>query len=359
MKYDSVISINQHEISIQSPTYFIADIAANHDGELSRAKELIWLAKEAGADAAKFQHFKAEKIVSDYGFKKLSGQMSHQALWEKSVYEVYKQYELNRQWNEELISTAKSAGIDFLTTPYDTEAISMLDVYLPAYKIGSGDITWTQFIGEIARKDKPVLLATGAASMEDVERAVETVLNYNQKIVLMQCNTNYTGSIDNFKHINLKVLETYKIRYPNMVLGLSDHSSGHSTVLGAIALGARVIEKHFTDDNKRIGPDHSFAMNPYTWREMIDRSRELETALGTGIKQVEKNEQETIVVQRRCLRLKVEKRAGDLISESDLECLRPAPLGALEPYRLRTVIGRKLTVGKQAGDALYLADLEE
>lgn len=359
MKYDSVISINQREISIQSPTYFIADIAANHDGELSRAKELIWLAKEAGADAAKFQHFKAEKIVSDYGFKNLGGQKSHQASWKKSVYEVYKQYELNRQWNEELISTARSAGIDFLTTPYDTEAISMLDAYLPAYKIGSGDITWTQFIAEIARKDKPVLLATGAASMEDVERAVDTVLDYNRKIVLMQCNTNYTGSIDNFKYINLKVLETYKIRYPNMVLGLSDHSSGHSIVLGAIALGARVVEKHFTDDNKRIGPDHSFAMNPHTWREMIDRSRELETALGTGIKQVEKNEQETIVVQRRCLRLTVEKRAGDLISESDLECLRPAPMGTLEPYRLGTVIGRKVTIGKQAGDALYLEDLEE
>ena len=122
----------------------------------------------------------------------------------------------------------------------------------------------------IAQKGKPVLLATGAATMEDVERAVATVLAYNRKLVLLQCNTNYTGSLENFRFINLRVLETYTIRYPHMVLGLSDHTPGHSAVLGAIALGARVIEKHFTDDNRRIGPDHSFAMNPRTWREMID-----------------------------------------------------------------------------------------
>ncbi len=319
MRYDSTVFIKGREIAIDAPTYFIADIASNHDGDLERAKELIWRAKEAGLDAVKFQHFKAEKIVSDYGFRNLKGQMSHQASWKKSVFEVYQQYECNREWNEELVATAIKADIHFMTTPYDVEAVELLDSHLPAYKIGSGDITWTEFLAVIAKRGKPVLLATGASTMEDVERGVESVLEHNRQIVLMQCNTNYTGSLDNFHHINLKVLLTYAVRFPGMILGLSDHTPGHSTVLGAIALGARVIEKHFTDDNSRIGPDHPFSLAPAAWKELIERSRELEISLGNGMKRIESNEKDTVIVQRRCLRLTRDMQAGDKISRSDLE----------------------------------------
>ena len=357
MRYDSRIYINKRKISINSPTYFIADIASNHDGDLGRAKSLIWQAKEAGADAVKFQHFKADRIVSDYGFKNLGGQGSHQASWKKTVYEVYKQYECNREWNEELANTAKEAVIDFMTTPYDVEAVTMLDNYIPAYKIGSGDITWTDFIKLVAKHGKPVLLATGASTMDDVERAVDAVLEYNRQIVLLQCNTNYTGSMENFCHINLRVLQTYAIQFPNMLLGLSDHTSGHATVLGAIALGARVVEKHFTDDNSRQGPDHTFSMNPNSWREMIECSRELELALGDGVKRVEKNEMDTVIIQQRCLRLVRDMQAGEKLELSDLEVLRPAPKGSLKPCRLNEAISKTLAVFKVAGDALYESDL--
>lgn len=357
MRYDSIIRINDKEISVDSPSYFIADIASNHDGDLSRAKKLIWLAKEAGANAVKFQHFKAEKIVSDYGFKHLGGQFSHQASWKKTVFEVYRQYECNRDWNEELADTAKKAGIDFMTTPYDVEAIAMLDRYIPAYKIGSGDITWTDFIEIVAKHGKPVLLATGASMMEDVERAVDAVLKYNRQIILLQCNTNYTASIENFRNINLRVLQTYAIQFPNMLLGLSDHTPGHATILGAIALGARVIEKHFTDDNSREGPDHAFSMNPVTWREMVERSRELEFALGDGVKRIEQNEMYTVVVQQRSLRLVRDMQAGERLTVGDLEALRPAPKNALKPYRISDVIGKALVVPKVAGDALYESDV--
>ena len=357
MNYDTVININGKEISSESQTYFIADIASSHDGDLTRAKELIWLAKESGLDAVKFQHFEASKIVSDFGFKNLGGQMGHQTEWEKPVFEIYKQYECNRNWSEELAETAKKADIDFLTTPYDVEAVELLDRYVPAYKIGSGDITWTEFITFIAQHGKPVLLATGASSMDDVERAVASVLSCNKKIVLMQCNTNYTGSSDNFRHINLNVLKSYARQYPGMVLGLSDHTPGHATVLGAIALGARVIEKHFTDDNRRIGPDHSFSLAPAAWKELIERSRELESALGDGIKCIEYNESDTVVVQRRCLRLTRNMRAGERISQSDLEVLRPVPRGAIPPYALGTVLGKILSCDKVVGDALYEEDV--
>ncbi|WCN38144.1 N-acetylneuraminate synthase family protein [Aneurinibacillus uraniidurans] len=358
MKYQDIIYINGRKISIDSPSYFIADIASNHDGDLERAKELIWLAKEAGADAAKFQHFKAEKIVSDYGFKSLSLHGSHQATWKKSVYEVFEQYECNRSWSEELAKTAAEAQIDFMTTPYDSEALTLLDQYIPAYKIGSGDITWIDFLEQVAQREKPVILATGASTMKDVDRAIEAVTRLNKQLILLQCNTNYTGSLENFKYVNLNVLLTYTKKYPGLLLGLSDHTPGHSTVLGAIALGARVIEKHFTDDNNRIGPDHPFSMNPKTWREMVDRSRELEFSLGDGTKRVEKNEEETVVLQRRCLRVPRDMNAGEILSEDDIECLRPAPSGALEPYELHCVIGKKLRSNKKHGEALYLADFE-
>jgi N-acetylneuraminate synthase len=153
-----------------------------------------------------------------------------------------------------------------------------------------------------------VLLATGAASIGDVQKAVHTVLAKNPHLVLMQCNTNYTGSKENFKYVNLNVLKTYAAMYPDLILGLSDHTPGHAAVLGAVALGARVVEKHFTDDNLREGPDHAFALDPIAWADMVENTRQLEMALGSADKSVAENEQETVVLQRRCLRAAVDIR---------------------------------------------------
>ena len=357
MRYDSVIEIGGRRVALDSPTFFIADIAANHDGELARAKDLIWLAKEAGADVAKFQHFLAKDIVSDRGFRDLGGQQSHQAGWDRSVFEVYDQYHCRREWTDDLVATCREAGIMFMTTPYDFEAIDGFADIVPAFKIGSGDITWRSAIERIAAKGKPVLLASGASDMADVERAVEAVLASNPRLVLMQCNTNYTAELDNFRHINLNVLATFARRWPGMVLGLSDHTAGHATVLGAVAIGARAIEKHFTDDNARDGPDHHFAMNPATWREMVARTRELEAAFGDGIKRIEDNERDTVVIQRRAIRLGRDLDRGTVLAEDDLEVLRPCPPDGLAPYRLSEVVGRKLSRDAKAGDHLTWNDL--
>lgn len=357
MSYQSEIRIGNRKISINNPTYFIADIASNHDGELTRAKELIWSSKESGADAVKFQHFHADKIVSDIGFKKIVGQGSHQSNWKKSVYDVFKQYEFNREWNMELIEEARKAQIEFFTTPYDFGAIDGIDKYMPAYKIGSGDITWTEFIEFIAKKKKPTLLATGASEFIDVKRAVDSILKFNQQIVLMQCNTNYTGSVENFKYINLNVLKTYGTMYPNMILGLSDHTPGHSTVLGAVTLGARVIEKHYTDNNNRIGPDHPFSMNPVSWREMIERTRELEFSLGDGVKVIEQNESETVIVQRRGLYLNKNLSKGQVVQSEDIEFLRPAVENGYSPYEIELVVGSVIRKDKLAGDMISRGDL--
>jgi N-acetylneuraminate synthase len=227
-----------------------------------------------------------------------------------------------------------------------------------AYKVGSGDVTWLDIIRYMANKQKPILLATGASSADEVCRAVDTALAVTKDVVLMQCNTNYTASIENFRYINLNVLKTYASMYPELVLGLSDHTPGHATVLGAVALGARVIEKHFTDDSMREGPDHKFSMDPVTWREMVDRTRELEFALGSGVKKVEENERQTVVLQRRSIRAKTHLPKGIVIESNHLEVLRPCPFDALPPYQLDNVIGKTLLREIPAGEHLRWIDLQ-
>lgn len=351
-------TIGSRVVGNDEPTYFIADIAANHDGELDRAVDLIRLAAEAGADAAKFQNFTAAKIVSDYGFKALGGQQSHQASWKKSVFEVYADASIPADWTPTLKAACDEHGIDYFSAPYDLEAIDMLDAYVPAYKVGSGDVDWLDSIRAMAAKGKPVLLATGAASLGDVVAAVETVTEINPDICVMQCNTNYTGDPANLRFINLRVLETYRQLFPDAVLGLSDHTAGSVTVLGAIALGARVVEKHFTDDTSRVGPDHGFSMDPEAWRAMVDAARDLEAALGSPLKQVEPNEAETVVLQRRCLRAGRDLAAGTVLTAEDIEILRPATPGALAPKALGDAVGRTVRRDMVFGQELTWSDLD-
>ena len=351
------IKIGSHLIGEQHPTYFIADIAANHDGDLERAKMLIRLAKQAGADAAKFQNCIAPKIVSDYGFKSLGGQQSHQSTWKKSVFEVYKGASIPFDWTPELKAVCDEVGIDYFSSPYDFEATDYLEAFMPAYKVGSGEIDWIEALEYMAAKGQPMIIATGAATIGEVQRAVHAILAVNPNLVLMQCNTNYTANPENFKHIHLNVLKTYALMFPQVVLGLSDHTKGHATVLGAVALGARVIEKHFTDDCKREGPDHHFAMDPVTWADMVARTRELEMALGSADKQVGENERETVVIQRRCLRAARDIAVGEVITRDMLDVLRPATPGAILPAELPHVMGTHAAKAIKAGKEIRWTDL--
>lgn len=346
------------EIGDNKPVYFIADIGASHDGDIDRAKELIRLAAASGANAAKFQHFKADTIVSDLGFRNIQDETSHQKKWKKSVFEVYKDASVNLDWTEELKSTCESVGIDFFTSAYSFDLVDYIDPYVPAYKIGSGDITWTEMIEYVAKKQKPYIIASGASSMDDVIRAVSAGLKINDQLCLMQCNTNYTASLENFKYIQLNVLRVFKDMYPDLVLGLSDHTPGHATVLGAITLGAKIIEKHFTDDTSREGPDHKFSMDPKSWKEMVDRSRELENSLGTGIKKIEENEQQTAIVQRRSIRVVSDLSEGTVINRDHLTVLRPCPTDGLAPYFIEDVIGKKISQDIKAGEHIKWTDLK-
>lgn len=353
----NAVRIGDRLLGPDEPTYFIADIAANHDGDLDRALELITLAAAAGADAAKFQHFRAAHIVSDYGFRSLGGQLDHQATWSKSVFETYEDASLPWEWTPVLAKHCAAIGIEFMSSPYDVEAVEHLDPFVNAYKVGSGDVNWLEELSFIASMGKPVIIATGASTMDDVHRAMSLLTAAGVPIVLMQCNTNYTGSIENLGFVNLRVLSQFAAEFPGVVLGLSDHTPGHVTTLGAIALGARVIEKHFTDDTTRQGPDHGFSLDPVTWRAMVDDTRRLEASLGDGVKVIEANEGQTVVLQRRCVRAARNLEAGTALGRSDLEVLRPAPADAVPPQSLDLVVGRTLTRDVVAGEHLVWEDL--
>lgn len=351
------VVIGDRVIGLEWPVYFVADIAANHDGSFDRAVELIHLAAEAGAEAAKFQNFRAETIVSDAGFKALGAATSHQAAWDKSVFEVYEEASLPIEWTEALADTCRAAGIHYFTAPYDLDFVDALAPHVMAWKVGSGDLTFHALIERLASDGKPVLIATGASTMAEVEAAVDIALARNPQVVLMQCNTNYTTSPENFSHLELNVLRTYAERYPDVVLGLSDHTPGHTSVLGAVALGARVVEKHFTDDRTRSGPDHAFSMDPSSWREMVDRTRDLEAALGEGVKRVMPNEDETVVLQRRALRAARDIDAGETLQASDIAALRPCPSGGIPPSEVERLVGRKSVRRIALGECITSEDV--
>ena len=192
------------------------------------------------------------------------------------------------------------------------------------------------------KKTKPIIIATGASNFSEVKRVIKLVKRNNKNIVLMQCNTNYTNSLENFKYLNLNVIKTFEKYFSkDVILGLSDHTPGHISVLAAVALGARVVEKHFTDNNDLDGPDHRFSMNPKTWLEMVNATRIMESSLGDGIKRVEKNEIKSKIVQRRGLWLTKNNKKYEIIKINDFVALRPCPKSALDPFEINKIINKK------------------
>src|SRR5512134_3896984 len=326
------IKLRRCTIGPGHPTYFIADIAANHDGDLERAKLLIRLAKEAGADAAKFQNFDAPKIVSDYGFSHMNSQVSHQASWKKSVVEVYRAASIPFEWTMTLGEECQDVGIDYFSSPYDFAAIDFLDQYVPCYKAGSGEIDWIEALERMASKGKPFFVATGASTIGEVQKAVHAILKIN-------------------------VLKTYASMFPDVILGLSDHTHAIAPVIAAVTLGARVIERHFTDSNDREGPDHKFAMDPDKWARMVEETRLLERALGSADKFIAENEIDTAVVQRRCLRAARDIKAGEIFIRDMIDVLRPATPGAIKPDQIENVLGTKALHDFKYGQELRWTDL--
>lgn len=314
--------------------YIIAEIGSNFDGSLIKAKKLIKLAKLSGADAVKFQVFTAKGLILKQGFEKKT---AFQAKWKNSVWDTYKKAEFPRKWHKELNEFSKKIDIHFFTSPWDFEAVDMLDeLNPPAIKIGSGDITYLEILKYIGEKNRPVILATGASTIKEIENAVRVIKSTgNQKIILLHSVTQYPSPIE---EANLLVLGELKKKF-QLNVGYSDHSSGSLVPIASVALGACVIEKHFTYNPSLPGPDHPHSMDPKSFAEMVNNIRLLEKALGDGIKKIENSERETRIIQRRGIWTIKPIVKTEKFNKYNLRALRPA-LG-VSVIKYNSILGKR------------------
>ncbi len=342
------INIGSKKIGNGHPAYIIAEIGANFDNSLSKAKELCSAAKEAGADCAKFQSFISEKIVSAKGFNKMKLNGVH-GTWGRPVNEVFKDAEFPRDWHLEIMEYCKKINIDFSTSPYDFEAVELcMNLNVPFIKIGSGEITWLEMIHKIASTQKPIILATGDATLAEIDDAIRTIESTgNKQVVLLQCITNYPSMIES---ANINVLKTYQSAF-DILTGYSDHSKGDVVILGSIALGGCVVEKHFTLNKLDKGPDHPHSMDVAEMKSMIENIRMLELALGSSRKFVVEEEKETVIVQRRGLYAAKNIKKGQIITFDDIKELRPA-LGILPKYK-ENIIGKIAKIDIEFDEPIY------
>jgi sialic acid synthase SpsE len=312
---------------------------------MQRAKYMVDLAADVGANAAKFQSFRAETIINRAAFSKST---SFQAKWNKPVWDVYKDAEFPFEWHREIFDYCRSKGIDFLTSPYDFDAVKLLEeIDVSAYKIGSGEITNLDFLRVVASKNKPIILGCGSATMGEIDEAVKIIRSAgNDDIVLLQCVTMYPAP---FEYANIRAMRTLRDCFQCLV-GYSDHTPGSVVPLGAVALGACIIEKHFTDDKTRRGPDHPFAMDADDFREMVRSTRALESALGSPIKDVYPCESQTVILQRRSLSAAKDIARGAKITPDMIAVLRPQQ-GLLPKYK-SVVVGRTARVDIAAGEPI-------
>lgn len=344
------VRVGKRWVGEGEPAYIIAEIGSNFDGSLSQARKMVDLAKQAGADAAKFQSFLPDKIVARKGFE---NKTSFQAKWKKPVYQVYSEAVFPREWHREIAGYCAEQDIDFMSSPYDEEAVDLLDgIGVPAFKIGSGDINFSRMLELIARKGKPVILGVGASTLGEIEEAVNIIRGAgNDDLILLQCVTNYPSP---FEDANIRAMVTLERAF-HVPVGYSDHTPGSVVPLGAVALGACMIEKHFTYDKSRPGPDHPFAMDVADMTGMVRDIRLLEKALGSGIKRVEPSEEQTAVLQRRSLFAKVNIPLGTVISADMIEPLRPAT--GIAPKHIGLVIGREARADIGEGEPITWANV--
>lgn len=302
-------------------TLIIAEAGVNHNGKLDLAKKMVEVAADCGADFVKFQSFVAQNCVSVKA-KKAKYQLENTGNDETQL-EMIKKLELDKKAHTELINHAKKCKIGFLSTPFDLDSVKLLDeLGLELFKIPSGEITNLPYLKAIARLNKKIILSTGMANLAEIETALNILCKYGSKrgnITLLHCNTEYPTP---FNDVNLKAMQSLKEAF-KLDVGYSDHTLGIHISLAAVALGAKVIEKHFTLDKTLQGPDHKASLEPNELKTLCKNIRELELAFGDGIKKPSKSEKKNIFVVRKSLVAKSEIKKGEKFSEENLTTKRP------------------------------------
>jgi len=312
-------------------TIIIAEAGVNHNGDMNLAKELIKKAKLANADFVKFQT--AVSATSKYAPK--AEYQKRETGSDETQLEMAKKLRLTLKQHEELFHYCNEIGISYLSTPFDLESIAFLDkLNLPLWKIASGEITNLPCLIEIAQTHKPIIMSTGMSEMEEIEAAINVLTsNGSSDITLLHCHTEYPT---NFKDVNLRALLTLKKKF-DLPVGLSDHSIGIEASIGAVALGATVIEKHFTLDKDMYGPDHKASIEPQELIDLVKSIRNIELALGDGIKKCSPIEQKNIIVARKSIIAKKNISKGDLLTDKNITTKRPG--NGISPMRWFEVLG--------------------
>lgn len=327
------IRIANRSIGDGEPAFIIAEAGVNHNGDMELAKRLVGVAIQGGADAVKFQTFKAEDVVTRTAEK--AGYQKKTTGAGESQFVMIKKLELEERDFGGLFDYARSKAIIFLSSPFDKQSVDLLDsLGVPAFKIASGEIANLPLIRYIARKGKPIILSTGMSTMAEIYEALQVMQSERMKdIVLLHCVTSYPAKVED---VNLRAMQTLRRAF-KVPVGLSDHSLGITIPIAAVALGACVVEKHFTLNKSLPGPDHQASLEPEELKQMVKAIREVEKAMGNGTKSLTDEEQEIKKFVRRSIVARVEIPRGTLITEEMLDIKRPGT--GVEPKYMNRVIG--------------------
>jgi len=348
MKFNKNLNIEGRMISIKSPTFVIAEAGVNHGGDMEIAKQLIDLAADAGADAVKFQTFKAEHLI--LGDIQKAPYQKGTTDASETQFDMLKKLEVGREQNLELKQYCVNKDIVFLTTPFDEESLEEIDeLNLPAYKVASTDTTNLPFLKKIAKKGKPIFLSTGMSYLSEVKLALEAIHEYNKDVVLLQCTANYPIKDS---EANLAVINTYRDNF-DILLGYSDHSTGTGAAPFAIPMGVKVVEKHFTLDKTSKGPDHAASLSPDELIDFVKIVRKVDEYMGSAIKQPSKSEVDTRKSLQKCLVARQYIQKGDMFNNNNLVAKRTGGVG-ISPIEINKILGNKSNKNYRIDEVILL-----
>lgn len=334
MKFNKDIQIAGVNINSESHTFIIAEAGVNHNGDIGIAKQMIDAASETGVDAVKFQTFRTENLILR-NIEKAPYQKTTTGKTE-TQYDMLRRLEISREQTAELMDYCRKRNIVFLSTPFEKSSLDELaDLEVPAYKVAATDITNIQFLRQVAEKGKPIILSAGMCYLEEVERALTAIYAINRDVILLQCTANYPIQDE---EANINVIRTFRETF-DVLVGYSDHSQGVGAAPYAVAVGAKVIEKHFTLDRHMAGPDHKASVTPKELKQLVDDIRRVEKYLGDGIKMPTRSEQMTRKSLQKCLVASRGIRQGETFCADNIVAKRTNGIGISALY-YDDVLGR-------------------
>lgn len=345
------LTLDSFTISDDSDCYVIAEIGHNHQGSLEKAKQLFKAAAECGVNAVKLQKRDNKTMFTKAAYDK---PYENENSFGATYGEHREALEFGRAEYVELKNYAKELGVTMFATAFDiTSADFLADLDMPLYKIASGDLKNTPLLRHVAKFGKPMIISTGGANMEDVQRAHDTIMPLNEQLAILQCTSSYPAE---HHDLNLRVIETFRAQFPNNVIGLSDHENGIAMATAAYVLGMRIVEQHFTINHTWKGTDQVFSLEPIGMRKLVRDLRRVREALGDGVKRVYPNEVAPISKLSKKLVASRDLPAGHVLTESDIAIKSPGD--GLPPYELDAILGKTLTRPLTEDDNILFEDVK-